>query len=49
VCVRIGYEETALRARAMRLGAIWRQAQKLWEVTDRDSKALGLEGRIVAG
>jgi hypothetical protein len=47
--VRIGYEETDLRARAKRLGAIWRQPQKLWEITYRDSKALGIEGRIVEG
>jgi hypothetical protein len=49
VYVRIGYEETDLRARAKRLGAIWRQPQKLWEITYRDSKALGIEGRIVEG
>jgi hypothetical protein len=47
VYVRIGYEEAELRARAKRLGAIWRQAQKLWEITYRDSKALGIEARIV--
>lgn len=49
VYVRIGYEETDLRARAKRLGAIWRQAQRLWEITYRDSKNLGIEGRIVEG
>lgn len=47
VYVRIAYDETDLRARAKRLGAIWRQAQKLWEITYRDSKNLGIEDRIV--
>jgi hypothetical protein len=45
--VRIGYAETALRARAKRLGAIRRQPQKLREITCRDSKALAIEGRMV--
>lgn len=47
VYVRIRYEETELRARARRLGAIWRKPQKLWEITYRDSKRLGIEDRIV--
>jgi hypothetical protein len=45
--VRIAYHEADLRARAKRLGAIWRQAQKLWEITYRDSKRPGIEDRIV--
>lgn len=45
--VRIGFHEEELRARAKRLGAIWRQPQKLWEITYRDSKRLGIEERIV--
>ena len=47
--VRIAYHETELRERAKRLGAIWRQPQKLWEITYRDSKRLGIEDRIVEG
>jgi len=47
VYVRIAYHETELRERAKRLGAIWRQPQKLWEITYRDSKRLGIEDRIV--
>ena len=49
VYVRIAYGETDLRERAKRLGAIWRQPQKLWEITFRDSKRLGIEDRIVDG
>jgi hypothetical protein len=33
VAVRIGSQETELRERAKRLGAVWRPVQKLWEVT----------------
>ena len=47
VYVRIAYHETDLRERAKRLGAIWRQPQKLWEITFRDSKRPGIEDRIV--
>lgn len=49
VYVHIAYHETELRERAKRLGAIWRHPQKLWEITFRDSKRLGLEDRIVEG
>ena len=49
VYVRIAYHETELRERAKRLGAIWRQPQRLWEITFRDSKRLGIENRIVEG
>ena len=49
VYVRIAYHETELRERAKRLGAIWRQPQKLWEITFRDSKRLRIEDRIVEG
>lgn len=49
VHARIGYHEADLRARAKRLGAIWRRAQRLWEITYRDSKNLGIEDRIVQG
>jgi hypothetical protein len=47
VYVRIAYHETELRERAKRLGAHWRAPQRLWEITYRDSKRLGIEGRIV--
>ena len=47
VYVRIAYDETDLRDRAKRLGAIWRKEQKLWEITFRDSKRLGIADRIV--
>ena len=46
VAVRISYEETDLRERAKRLGAVWRPAQKLWEITWRDAKRLGIAGRV---
>ena len=49
VYVRIAYHETELRERAKRLGALWRQPQRLWEITYRDSKRLGIEDRIVEG
>ncbi|MDH4095974.1 MAG: hypothetical protein OEV81_14450 [Betaproteobacteria bacterium] len=47
VYVRIAFHETELRERAKRLGAIWRKPQRLWEITYRDSKRLGIEDRIV--
>ena len=47
VHVRIAYHETELRERAKRLGAIWRHPLKLWEITFRDSKRLGIQDRIV--
>jgi hypothetical protein len=47
VHVRIAYDETDLRNRAKRLGAIWRKEQRLWEITFRDSKRLGIVDRIV--
>jgi hypothetical protein len=36
-----------LRERAKRLGAVWRPAQKLWEISCLDAKRLGLADRIV--
>jgi len=47
VYVRIAFHETELRERAKRLAVIWRQPQKLREITFRDSKRLGIEDRIV--
>jgi len=46
VAVRIAYQETDLRERAKRLGAVWRPAQKLWEITWRDAKRLGIADRV---
>jgi len=48
VAVRIEYHETDLRERANRLGAVWRPAQKLWEITWLDAKRLGRSDRVVA-
>ena len=47
VYVRIAFQEIKLRERAKRLGAIWRQPQKLSEITFRDAKRLAMEDRIV--
>ena len=47
VAVRIAYQETDLRERAKRLGAVWRPAQKLWEITWRDAKRLGIGNRVM--
>ena len=46
VAVRIGYGETDLRERAMRLGAIWRPKQKRWEMRWLDAKRLGIANRV---
>jgi hypothetical protein len=47
--VRIFWREADLRERAKRLGAIWRPAQKLWEITWRDAKRLEIVERVVGG
>jgi hypothetical protein len=47
VAVRIAYREAELRERAKRLGAVWRPAQKLWELSWLDAKRLGLSERVV--
>jgi len=46
VAVRIAFSEADLRERAKRLGAIWRPAQKLWEITWGSAKRLGLTDRV---
>jgi hypothetical protein len=46
VIVRIPYREAELRERAKRLGAVWRPAQKIWEVTWRNAKRLGIADRV---
>lgn len=47
IAVRIAFHETDLRERAKRLGAVWRPAQRIWEITWRDAKRLGIADRIV--
>jgi len=46
VAVRIAWAETDLRERARRLGAVWRPAQKLWEMTWVSAKRLGIADRV---
>ena len=48
IAVRIAYEETELRERAKRLGAVWRPVQKLWEIAWGDAKRLGVADRVVS-
>ena len=48
VVVRIAFHEADLRERAKRLGAVWRPAQKLWEISWLDAKRLGIVDRVVA-
>ena len=46
VAVRIAYREGDLRERAKRLGAVWRPAQRLWEMTWLHAKRLGIADRV---
>ena len=46
VAVRIAWNETELRERSKRLGAVWRPTQKLWEISYGDAKRLGIAERI---
>ncbi|HUJ86675.1 MAG TPA: hypothetical protein VLX30_07470 [Burkholderiales bacterium] len=39
--------ESDLRGRAKRLGAVWRPAQKIWEMHWSDVRRLGLTERVV--
>ena len=48
VAARIAFHETDLRERAKRLGAVWRPAQKLWEIRWGDAKRLGISDRVIA-
>jgi len=48
VAVRIAWHETDLRERAKRLGAVWRPAQKLWEIAWGDAQRLGIAARVVS-
>ena len=47
VAVRIAWDETDLRERAKRLGAVWRPAQKVWEMHWSDARRLGVANRVV--
>jgi hypothetical protein len=47
VGVRVGWNETELRAAVKRAGGIWRPRQRLWEVSWEAVRALGLHGRVV--
>lgn len=46
VAVRIGYNETDLRERAKRRGALWRPKHRLWEMRWLDAKHLGIADRV---
>lgn len=46
VAVPIVFQERDLRERAKRLGAIWRPAHRLWDLTWRDAKRLGISDRV---
>lgn len=46
--MRIAYGEADLRERAKRLGAIWRPAQKLWEMSWLHARRLGIAERVAS-
>lgn len=46
VHVRIHWNETLMRSRALALGAIWRPGPKVWEMTWHAAKTLGLSDRV---
>jgi len=48
IAIRISYGEVELRERAKRLGAVWRRAQKLWEIAWGDAKRLGVTARVMS-
>lgn len=48
IAIRIAYEETELRERAKRLGAVWRPVQKIWEIAWGDAKRLEVADRVVS-
>jgi len=47
VGIRVGWNETELRAAVKRAGGIWRPRQRLWEVSWEAVRTLGLHGRVV--
>ncbi len=46
VGIRIGYNEVELRLKVKAAGGIWKREKKVWELSLRDVKALGLMDRI---
>ena len=48
VCVRIEYDNLALRSKMKALGALWRPRHKLWELPWGAVVALGIEHRLVS-
>jgi hypothetical protein len=48
VRVRIDWRETELRLAAKQAGAVWRPAQKTWEMTRQAVRALGIQHRVVS-
>jgi len=48
VGVRIGYYEKSAQARARAQGARWDPDAKLWRMTRRAVRELGMEGRVLA-
>jgi len=47
VGVRVGWNETELRAAVKTAGGIWRPRQRLWEIDWGAVRALGLQNRVV--
>jgi hypothetical protein len=46
VAVPIAWQKSDLRERAKRLGAVWRHAQKVWEMHWADARRLGLSDHV---
>ena len=45
--MRTAYHKADLRDRVKRMAVIWRKEHRLWEITYRDSKRLGIADGIV--
>jgi hypothetical protein len=48
VRVRIDWRETELRAAVKKAGAVWRPAEKTWELTWQAVRALGIQHRVLS-
>jgi hypothetical protein len=48
VCVRLEYEEDELRQSVKAAGGTWLPERRLWQLSYRLARAMGLESRIVA-
>jgi len=48
VCVRVAYDDIALRAQMKTLGALWRPRHRLWELPWGAVQALGIEHCVVS-